>query len=164
MQKWSQRSSLKNKSKEESQFAKTFWRGKMTFWAVSSQVTKHGSTNMALKLSGILHNGRLPILHDQKVPAVQIKSQNNVADTSHINTNEMQLQARYHEHKMLLTFFDIRGIVQYEFVPTGQSTKFTICKYWKGCMKKLDGNDPNFLPTTHGSCNTTVHLLTQRCL
>jgi len=25
-----------------------------------------------------------------------------------------------------------------------QSTKFTIWKYWKGCVKKLDGNDPNF--------------------
>jgi len=42
---------------------------------------------------------------------------------------------------MFLTFFDIRGIVHYEFVPTGQSTKFTIWKYWKGCVKKLDGND-----------------------
>jgi hypothetical protein len=27
-------------------------------------------------------------------------------------------------------------------------------------MKKLDGKDPNFLPTTHGSCITTMHLLT----
>jgi len=27
-------------SKEESQFAKTVWRGKMTFWAMSSQVMK----------------------------------------------------------------------------------------------------------------------------
>ena len=36
-----------------------------------------------------------------------------------------------------------------------QLTKFTIWKYWKGCVKKLDGNDPNFLPTTHGSCITT---------
>ena len=25
-----------------------------------------------------------------------------------------------------------------------QSTKFTIWKYWKGCVKKLDGNDQNF--------------------
>jgi len=46
---------------------------------------------------------------------------------------------------MLLNFFDIRGIVHYEFVPNGkQSTKFTIWKYWKGCMKKLNGNDLNF--------------------
>ena len=33
-----------------------------------------------------------------------------------------------------------------------QSTKFTIGKYWKDCVKKLDGNDPKCLPTTHGSC------------
>jgi hypothetical protein len=33
-----------------------------------------------------------------------------------------------------------------------QSTKFTIWKYWKGYVKKLDGNDLNFLPKTHGSC------------
>jgi len=49
--------SPKNKSKEDSQFAKTFWRGKMTFWAVSSQVMKHGSTNTTLKRSGKVHNG-----------------------------------------------------------------------------------------------------------
>ena len=29
-------------------------------------------------------------------------------------------------------------------MPTGQSTKFTIWKYWEDCAKKLDGNDPNF--------------------
>ena len=45
-----------------------------------------------------------------------------------------------------------------------QSTTFTIWKYWKGCVEKLDGNDPNFLPTTHGSCITTMHLLTRHCL
>ena len=98
VQKLSQRSSPKKKSKEESQFAKTFWRGKMTFWAVSSKVMKHGSTNTTLKWSGKMHNGRLPIPHDQKVPSVQINSQNNVAD-----------------------FFSYWGIVHYEFVPTGQT-------------------------------------------
>ena len=25
-----------------------------------------------------------------------------------------------------------------------QSTKFSIWKYWKGCVKKLDGNGPKF--------------------
>ena len=60
--------------------------------------------------------------------------------------------------------FDIRGIFHYEFVPTGQSTKFTIWKYWKGCVKKLDRNDPNFLPPTHGSFITKMHLLTRHCL
>ena len=63
-----------------------------------SQVMKPGSTNTTLKRSAKLHNGRLPIPHDQKIPSVQIKSQNNVAD-----------------------FFHIRGIVHYEFVPAGQT-------------------------------------------
>jgi outer membrane protein assembly factor BamD (BamD/ComL family) len=40
-----QRSSLKNKSKGDSKFAKTFWRGKMIFWAVSLQMKKHVSRN-----------------------------------------------------------------------------------------------------------------------
>jgi len=44
----------------------TFWRGEMTFWAVSSQVMKHGSTNTTLKRSGKVHSGRLPSPHDQK--------------------------------------------------------------------------------------------------
>jgi hypothetical protein len=61
-------------------------------------------------------------------------------------------------------FFYIIGIVHYEFVPTGQSTKFTSWKYWKGWVKKLHRNDPNFLPTTRGSCVTTMHLLTWHCL
>jgi len=72
---------------KKSKFAKTFWRGKMTFWDVSSQVMKHGSTNTT-----------------KKVPSVQIKSQT-----------------------MLLTFFDIRGIVLYEFVQTGQTVKQVYC-------------------------------------
>jgi len=54
------------KSKEESQFAKTFCRGQMTFWTVLPQVMKHGSTNTTLKRSGKVHNERLPIPHDQK--------------------------------------------------------------------------------------------------
>jgi len=45
-----------------------------------------------------------------------------------------------------------------------QSTKFTIWKSWKGCVKKLDGNDPTFLPTTHWSCITTMHLHARHCL
>jgi len=73
-------------------------------------------------------------------------------------------QSKSRVKTMLLTFFHVRGIVHYEFVPTGQSTKFTILKYWKGCVKKLDGKDTNFWPTTHGSCITTMHLLTRHCL
>jgi len=70
----------------------------MIFWAVSSQVMKRGSINTTLKRSGKVHNERLPIFHDPKIPSVQMKSQNNVADC-----------------------FDIKGIVHYEFVPTGQT-------------------------------------------
>jgi len=33
-------------------------------------------------------------------------------------------------------------------------------RYWKCCVKNLDGNDSNFLPTSHGSWTTTMHLLT----
>jgi hypothetical protein len=45
-----------------------------------------------------VRNGRLPILNDQIIPSVQINYQNNVVD-----------------------FFNIRGIVHYEFVPTGET-------------------------------------------
>ena len=64
---------------------------------------------------------------------------------------------------MLLTFSYIRGTVHYEFVPTGQKVSQV---YYLEVLEGLHGkdrNDPNFLPTTHGSCITTVHLLTQHC-
>jgi len=77
---------------------------------------------------------------------------------------KMFRQSKSRVKTMLLPFLDIRAIVHYEFIPTGQSTKFTIWKYWKGCVKKLDRNDLNFLPTTHGSCIMTMHLLTRHCL
>jgi hypothetical protein len=50
-----------------------------------------------MKRSGKVHNGILPIPHDQKIPSVQIKSQKNVAG-----------------------FFYIRGNVHYECVPTAE--------------------------------------------
>ena len=98
VQKWSQRSSLKNKNKEVTIY-QDLLKGKMTFWVVSSQVMKHGSTDTTLKRRGNVHNGRLPIPHDQKIFR---------RSKSRVKT-------------MLLTFFDIRGIVHYEFVPTGQT-------------------------------------------
>jgi len=53
---------------------------------------------------------------------------------------------------MLMNFFDIRWIVHYEFVPTGQTVnQVYYWKYWKGYVKKLDRNNPKFWPTTHGS-------------
>jgi len=99
----SQRCSPKNKSKEEPQFAKTFWRGKMTFWAVSSQMMKHGSTNTTLKRSDKVHNGRLPIPTTKKFRRSK----------SRVKT-------------MLLTFFDTRGIVHYEFVPTRTNSQLSL--------------------------------------
>ena len=101
----------------------------MTFWAVSSQVMKHVSTNTILKRSGKVHNERLP----KNILSVQMKSQNNVAD-----------------------FFMLEGLfIMNLYQLDKQSTKFGIWKYWKGCMKMFDGNDPNILLTTHGSCITT---------
>jgi hypothetical protein len=73
----------------EFEFAKT----------VSRQVMKHGSTNTSLKQSSKVHDGRLPIPHDQKILR---KSKSRVKT-------------------MLLTCFEISGTVHYEFVPTGQT-------------------------------------------
>ena len=129
-------------SKEESQFAKTFWRGKMTFLAVSSQVMKHGSTSTTPKRSGKVHNGILPIPHDQKLR-----------------------QSKSKVETMLLTSLIWEGLfITNLYQLDKQSTKFTIWKYWKGCVKKLDRNDPKYLPSTHGSCSTTMYLLTRHCL
>jgi len=117
-----------------SQFAKTFWRGKMTFWAVSSQVMKHGSTNTTLKRSGKVPNGRLPIPHDQKIS---------------ISPNQ-------ESKEMLLTFFDIRGIVHLNLYQLDkQSTKFTIWKYWKGCVKKTE--------MTQTFCQQLMDLASRQC-
>jgi len=132
VQEWSQRSSPKNKSKEESQFPKTFRRDKMTFWTVSSQVMKYGSNNTTLKRSSKVHNGRLPIPHNQK---------NSIGP--------------YHEPNVADIFFYIRGIVHYEFEPPGQSTKYTIWKYWKGYMKKLE--------TTQTFCQQLMDLASRQC-
>ena len=44
-------------------------------------------------------------------------------------------QSKSRVKTMLLTFFYIKGIVHYEFVQNGQSTKFTIWAYWKSCVK-----------------------------
>jgi len=57
----------------------------------------------------------------KKIPLVQIKSQSNVADF----------------------FFILEGLFIINLYQLDkQSTKFTIWKYWKGCMIKVDGNDP----------------------
>jgi len=61
-------------------------------------------------------------------------------------------QSKSRVKTMLLTFFILEGLfIMNLYQLDKQSTKFTIWKYWKGRVKKLDGNDPNFLPTTHVS-------------
>ena len=49
-------------------------------------------------------------------------------------------------------------IFHYEFVPTGQSTKFTIWKYWKGCIKKLDANNSLILHHDNAPAHTALSL------
>jgi len=73
-------------------------------------------------------------------------------------------QSKSRVKTMLLTFLDIRGIVRYEFVPTGQTVNQVYHLEILERLHEKGGNDPNFLPTTHGSCITTMHLLTQHCL
>ena len=60
---------------------------------------------------------------------------------------------------------DIRGIVHYEFVPTGQTVnQVYYLEVLKRLREKVRRNDQNFLPTTDRSCITIMHLLTWHCL
>jgi len=78
----------------------------MTFWAMSSQVMKHGSTNMTLRRSGKVRNERLPIPRDEKIQLVEIKSK-----------------------RMFLTFLILEGLFIINLYQLDkQSTKFTIWK------------------------------------
>jgi len=71
----------------------------------------------------------------KKIPSIQIKSQNNVADF----------------------FFILDGLLIINLYQLDkQSTKFTIWKYWKGCVKKLDGNEPKF-------CQQLMDLTSWQC-
>jgi len=78
----------------------------------------------------------------KKISFVQIKSQNK-----------------------LLTFFNIRGIVHYEFVPTGQTVNQVYYLEVLGRLReKVRRKRPELLATTHGTCITTMYLLTRHCL
>jgi len=85
-----------------------FWTGKMTFWAVSSQVMKH-------------ENQYDP---EMKRQSAQWKTANS-PQPKKFHWSKSRVKT------MLLTFFDIRGIVQYE--QTNMDKQST--KYWKGCVK-----------------------------
>ena len=63
----------------------------------------------------------------KKILSIQIESQNNVA-----------------------AFFDIRGIVHYEFVPTGQTVnQVYYMEVLERLREKVRRYDPKILPTTH---------------
>ena len=143
MQKWSQRSSPKNKSKVESQICQ----------------------DLSERQYDILG----PVITGDETWVYQYdpetKRQSAQWKTANSPRSKKFRQSKSRAKTMLPTFFYIRGIVHYELYQADkQSTKFTIWKYWKGCMKKLDGNVRNILPTTHGSCITTMHLFTRHCL
>jgi len=73
--------------------------------------------------------------------------------------------AEYARHDNKFRELELEGLIIMNLYQLDkQSTKFTIWKCWKGCVKKLDGNDQNFVPTTHGSFITTMHLLTRHSL
>ena len=60
---------------------------------------------------------------------------------------------------------DIRGIVHYEFVPIEQTVnQVYYLEVLKKLREKVRPKRPEILPTTHGSCITTMHLLTRHCL
>jgi len=104
----------RTKAKKSHSLPRPFWRGKMTFWAMSSQMMKRGCTNMTLKRSCEVHNGRLPIPHDQK---------------SSVSPNQ--------ESKQCCWFFlMLEGLFIMNFYQLDkQSAKFAIWKYWKAAWK-----------------------------
>ena len=66
---------------------------------------------------------------------------------------------------MLLTLY-IRGMVHYEFVPTGQTVN-EVCylEVLEMLCENVRRKRPElFVNKTHGSCITTMHLLTRHCL
>ena len=61
---------------------------------------------------------------------------------------------------MLLTLFDIRGIVHYEFVPTEQTVNQV---YYLEVLESLHEKVRRKRPELFAN-NTTIHVLTQHCL
>jgi hypothetical protein len=59
---------------------------------------------------------------------------------------------------MLITFFNIKAVVHFEFIPQGQSTKLIMCKYWNGYMKMCIQKGLNFGPMIGFSIMTMLQL------
>jgi hypothetical protein len=56
---------------------------------------------------------------------------------------------------MLVTFF-VKGIIHFEFIPQGQSTKLIVWKYWSGYTKLCVENGLNFGPVIGFSTMTML--------
>jgi len=62
---------------------------------------------------------------------------------------------------MIITFFDIKGIVHKEFIPRGQTVNSGFyAKYCGDCVKKCKDIVPNFGENRPGCFTTTTHRLT----
>ena len=71
------------------------------------------------------------------------------------------LQSKSRVKIMLLTFFNIRGIVLYEFVPIEQTVnQVYYLEVMKGLREKVRRKQPESFARTRGSCITTLQLLT----
>jgi hypothetical protein len=61
---------------------------------------------------------------------------------------------------VLIIFFDIKGVVQKEFVLAGQSIQHTNVTFYGNCVKMCEDFAPNFGNKRTGCCITTTHRLT----
>ena len=77
--------------------------------------------------------------------------------TAHSPRPKKFCQSKSRVKTMLLTFFNIRGIVHYKFVPTGQTVKQVYyLQVMERLREKLDGKDLNF-------CQKLMHLASRQC-
>jgi hypothetical protein len=66
---------------------------------------------------------------------------------------------------MLITFFDVKGILHFEFIPQGQTPnpKLIMWKYRSGYVKLCLEKGPNCGPVTEFSSITMLQPTTKRC-
>ena len=70
-------------------------------------------------------------------------------------------QVKSNLKSMIITFFDSKGIVQKEFVPTGQTgIPGSTAKFCGDCVKKCEDIAPNFGENRPGCFTMTTHRLT----
>jgi len=70
-------------------------------------------------------------------------------------------QVKSNLKSMIITFFDIKGIVHKEFVPTGQTVNSgSTVKFCGDCRKKCEDIIPNFGENRPGCFTMTMHCLT----